>query len=98
MNTISANDFEKRAILGFAPVYPDGSLRIRVPADLPISFATLDSQGRGFVVKRTHLICSVPYALEGLVRHDLQVRVTLAAGHLARSKKCLTDVGHRRDR
>ncbi len=55
MNDISANDFEKRAILGFAPVYPDGSMRIRVPADVPISFATLDTLGRGFVVKRTHL-------------------------------------------
>ena len=55
LNNISANDFERRAILGFAPVYPDGSMRIRVPADVPISFATLDSQGRGFVIKRTHL-------------------------------------------
>lgn len=54
-NDISANEFEKRALLGFAPVQPDGSFRIRVPADLPISFATLDAQGRGFVTKRTHL-------------------------------------------
>jgi hypothetical protein len=55
MNDFSANEFEKRAIIGFAPVYPDGSFRIKVPADTPISFATLDSLGRGFVVKRTHL-------------------------------------------
>ena len=55
MNDFSANDFEMRALIGFAPVYPDGSFRIRVPANTPISFATLDSQGRGFVVKRTHL-------------------------------------------
>jgi hypothetical protein len=54
-NDISANDFEKRAIIGFAPVYSDGSFRIRVPANTPISFATLDTLGRGFVVKRTHL-------------------------------------------
>jgi hypothetical protein len=54
-NDISANDFEKRAILGFAPVQPDGSFRIRVPANTPISFATLDQLGRGFVTKRTHL-------------------------------------------
>ncbi len=53
MNDFSANEFEKRALLGFAPVYADGSFRIRVPADTPISFATLDDQGRGFVVKRT---------------------------------------------
>lgn len=51
----SANEFEKRALLGFAPVYADGSFKIRVPADTPISFATLDDQNRGFVVKRTWL-------------------------------------------
>ena len=55
MNNFSANDFEKRALVGMAPVYPDGSFRIKVPADMPISFATLDTLGRGFVVKRTHL-------------------------------------------
>ena len=55
MNDISANDFEKRALIGFAPVYSDGSFRIKVPANTPISFATLDPNGRGFVVKRTHL-------------------------------------------
>jgi hypothetical protein len=54
-NQISANDFEKRELLGFAPVYPDGSFRIRVPANTPVSWATLDDKGRGFVVKRTHL-------------------------------------------
>jgi len=55
MNNFSANDFEKRAIIGFAPVQSDGSFKIRIPADTPISFATLDTLGRGFVVKRTHL-------------------------------------------
>jgi hypothetical protein len=55
MNDISANDFEKRALIGMAPVYPDGSFRIKVPANTPLSFATLDRDGRGFVVKRTHL-------------------------------------------
>jgi hypothetical protein len=55
MNDMSANDFEKRALIGFAPVYPDGSFRIRVPANTPISFATLDTLGRAFVNKRTHL-------------------------------------------
>ncbi len=54
-NDFSANEFEKRALIGFAPVQPDGSFRIRVPANTPISFATLDRDGRGFVVKRTHL-------------------------------------------
>jgi Hydrazine synthase alpha subunit middle domain/WD40-like Beta Propeller Repeat len=54
-NDISANEFEMRSLIGMAPVYPDGSFRIKVPANTPISFATLDSTGRGFVVKRTHL-------------------------------------------
>ena len=49
----SANEFEKRALLGFAPVQSDGSFRIEVPADLPISFATLDQERRAFVNKRT---------------------------------------------
>ena len=44
-NDFSANDFEKRALIGFAPVYPDGSFRIKVPANTPISFATLDTHG-----------------------------------------------------
>jgi hypothetical protein len=55
MNDFSANEFEKRALIGFAPVQPDGSFRIRVPADTPISFATLDEHDRGFVNKRTWL-------------------------------------------
>ncbi len=55
MNDFSANDFERRALIGFAPVESDGSFRIKVPANTPISFATLDQNGRGFVVKRTHL-------------------------------------------
>jgi len=55
MNDFSANEFEKRALIGFAPVQADGSFRIKVPANTPISFATLDQNGRGFVVKRTHL-------------------------------------------
>jgi hypothetical protein len=54
-NDFSANEFEKRALLGFAPVQSDGSFSIRVPADTPITFATLDEHRRGFVVKRTWL-------------------------------------------
>lgn len=52
-NDFSANEFEKRALLGFAPVHADGSFRIRVPANTPIAWATLDQLNRGFVVKRT---------------------------------------------
>jgi hypothetical protein len=51
----SANEFEKRALIGFAPVQADGSFKIDVPADVPLSFATLDDLDRGIVVKRTHI-------------------------------------------
>jgi Hydrazine synthase alpha subunit middle domain/WD40-like Beta Propeller Repeat len=54
-NGFSANEFEKRALIGYAPVYADGSAKFDVPADTPISFATLDDHDRGFVVKRTHI-------------------------------------------
>ncbi len=51
----SANEFERRSLLGFAPVYADGSFKIKVPANTAISWATLDDNDRGFVVKRTWL-------------------------------------------
>ena len=52
-NDFSANEFEKRALLGFAPVQADGSFKMKVPADTPFSFATMDELRRGRVVKRT---------------------------------------------
>ena len=52
-NDFSANEFEKRALLGYAPVYPDGSFKIKVPANVPITFATVDSLRRAIVTKRT---------------------------------------------
>ncbi|MDH4037236.1 MAG: hypothetical protein OEX18_08105 [Candidatus Krumholzibacteria bacterium] len=55
MNDFSANEFEKRALLGFAPVQPDGSFRIRVPANTPVTFAPLDNLRRAFINKRTWL-------------------------------------------
>lgn len=51
----SANEFEKRALVGFAPIQSDGSFKIEVPADVPLSFAVLDDLDRGVVVKRTHI-------------------------------------------
>jgi hypothetical protein len=49
---VGMTEFEQKRILGVAPVYPDGSFSIRVPANIPISFNTLDSLGRALVVKR----------------------------------------------
>ncbi|NNE44085.1 MAG: hypothetical protein HKN12_07735, partial [Gemmatimonadetes bacterium] len=54
-NDFSANEFEKRALIGLAPVQPDGSFKIEIPCDTPISFATLDEYERGIVTKRTHI-------------------------------------------
>lgn len=47
-----STNFERKRILGIAPVQPDGSVSIRVPANIPLSFNTLDEFGRALVVKR----------------------------------------------
>jgi hypothetical protein len=49
---IGASEFERKRILGTAPVHADGSFSIRVPSNIPLSFNTLDSLGRAIVVKR----------------------------------------------
>ncbi len=49
---ISLTSFERKRILGLAPVYEDGSFAIRVPSNTPIAFHTLDSLGRAIVSKR----------------------------------------------
>ncbi len=49
---IGMSEFEQKRILGFAPVQSDGSFKIRVPANIPLSFNTVDSLGRALVVKR----------------------------------------------
>ncbi len=49
---ISTTEFERKRILGVAPVESDGSFHIRVPANTPLSFNLLDAQGRSMVTKR----------------------------------------------
>jgi hypothetical protein len=49
---ISTTEFERKRIIGVAPVEADGSFHVRVPANTPISFNVLDSEGRSFVTKR----------------------------------------------
>jgi hypothetical protein len=60
---ISSTEFERKRILGFAPVQSDGSFSIRVPANTPISVHTLDEYGRSRVFQRTWV-----YARPGEVR------------------------------
>jgi hypothetical protein len=45
---IGDTDFEMQQLLGYAPVQPDGSFTLLVPADTPIGLQLLDSEGRAF--------------------------------------------------
>ena len=49
---IGETEFEPQQILGYAPVEPDGSFKLLVPADTPLALAILDSKGRAL---QTHL-------------------------------------------
>jgi hypothetical protein len=35
-----------REVIGYAPIEPDGSVQVRVPANVPVSFEILDADGR----------------------------------------------------
>lgn len=47
-NAIGETEFEMQQILGYAPIEPDGSFKLQVPADTPIALAVIDTQGRAF--------------------------------------------------
>ena len=47
-SAIGQTDFEMQQILGYAPIEPDGSFKLTVPADTPLGLAVVDSQGRAF--------------------------------------------------
>jgi len=49
---IGETDFEPQQILGYAPVEPDGSFKLLVPADTPLALSILDAKGRAI---QTHL-------------------------------------------
>ncbi len=44
---IGETDFEPQQILGYAPIEPDGSFKLQVPADIPLALQVLDAEGRG---------------------------------------------------
>jgi mono/diheme cytochrome c family protein len=44
--SIGETDFEQNQILGYAPIEPDGSFRLEVPADVPLALSVIDSEGR----------------------------------------------------
>jgi hypothetical protein len=45
---IGASDFEPQQLLGYAQVEPDGSFKVKVPADTALAVTVTDSQARGF--------------------------------------------------
>ncbi len=45
---IGETEFEQQQILGYAPVEPDGSFKLQVPADVPLALSIVDNQGRAF--------------------------------------------------
>ena len=51
-SAIGETEFEQVQILGYAPVEPDGSFKLKVPADVPLAFSVVDAKGRGI---QTHL-------------------------------------------
>ena len=49
---IGETEFEPQQILGYAPIEPDGSFKLQVPADTPLALVVTDAKGRGL---QTHL-------------------------------------------
>lgn len=45
---IGETDFEMQQVLGYAPIEPDGSFKLKIPADTPIGLAVVDASGRAF--------------------------------------------------
>ena len=45
-SSIGETEFEQQQILGYAPVEPDGSFKLHVPADTPLALAIIDHKGR----------------------------------------------------
>ena len=51
-SAIGETEFEQVQILGYAPVEPDGSFKLQVPADTPLALSIVDAKGRSI---QTHL-------------------------------------------
>jgi len=43
---IGETEFEQMQILGYAPIEPDGSFKLQVPADVPLALSVVDAEGR----------------------------------------------------
>ncbi|HEX7639950.1 MAG TPA: hypothetical protein VF457_16250 [Burkholderiaceae bacterium] len=49
-SSLGETDFEAQQVLGYAPIEPDGSFKLTVPADTPIGLSVVDAQGRAFQI------------------------------------------------
>ena len=47
-SAIGETEFEMQQVLGYAPIEPDGSFKLTVPANTPIGLAVIDAEGRAF--------------------------------------------------
>jgi hypothetical protein len=45
---IGETEFEMQQILGYAPIEPDGSFKLTIPADTPIGLAVVNDKGQAF--------------------------------------------------
>ena len=45
---LGISSFEMRRLVGYAPIEPDGSVKVKVPADIALIISVLDSEGRAF--------------------------------------------------
>lgn len=52
--------FGMREILGYAPIEPDGSVRVKVPANVPFSFSVVDAAGRRVGSRHAPLVQMIP--------------------------------------
>lgn len=48
LDNVSGTAFKMQQLLGYAPIEPDGSVRVAVPPDTPLSLAVVDAHGRAF--------------------------------------------------
>jgi len=47
---IGATNFEPQQIVGYAAIEPDGSFKLQIPADVPVTLSVIDARGRSFQV------------------------------------------------
>jgi hypothetical protein len=47
-SAIGETEFEMQQILGYAPIEPDGSFKLTLPADTPIGLAVVNDKGQAF--------------------------------------------------